>query len=117
VVVKDHDDDEIIPIISGRMPSLEAPESLPKPKVMMGGKTIGEELGLIHQAMQSADLDADRRMTEHLYSANWQGDVYTGSNWNILSFLMALVILVPVAGLLFAWLSYGTLWTGNYYGV
>lgn len=44
-MVKDHDDDEIIPIISGRMPSLEAPESLPKPKVMMGGKTIGEELG------------------------------------------------------------------------
>jgi hypothetical protein len=38
--------------------------------------------------------------------------VYTGSNWNILSFLMALIILVPVAGLLFAWLSYGTLWTG-----
>jgi hypothetical protein len=46
-----------------------------------------------------------------------QGDVYVGSRWNILTLLTGLMFFVPVAGLLFAYLSYGTLWTGHYYGI
>jgi hypothetical protein len=45
VLVRDHDDDEIIPIISGRLPCQEAPDFLPLPTHTMGGKTIGDELG------------------------------------------------------------------------
>jgi hypothetical protein len=43
--------------------------------------------------------------------------VYVGSRWNMLTLLMGLTFFVPVAGLLFAFLSYGTLWTGHYYGI
>jgi hypothetical protein len=44
------------------------------------------------------------------------GDEYRGSNWNILTVILALTFLIPVFGLLFAYLTYGTLWssTGNY---
>jgi hypothetical protein len=41
--------------------------------------------------------------------------VYVGSNMNMLSLIVGLTILVPVLGLLFAYLSYGVLWTGHYY--
>lgn len=114
LVVRAYDDDDVLPIF--RLPTQEAPESLPMPH-LLGGKTIGDELGLIHNAMVKADEDADKDMHAHLYSANWQGDEYIGSNWNILTVLMGLTIAVPMLGLLFAWLSYGTLWTGHYYGV
>lgn len=44
------------------------------------------------------------------------GDVYTGGRWNELSLLYLIFLLTPLAGLLFAWLSYGKLWaTGEYY--
>lgn len=46
-----------------------------------------------------------------------QGDVYVGSRWNMLTLLLGLTFFVPVFGLLFAFLSYGTLWTGHYYGI
>lgn len=49
--------------------------------------------------------------------ARRQGDVYVGSRWNMLTLLMGLTFFVPVFGLLFAFLSYGTLWTGHYYGI
>lgn len=109
------DDDDILPIISGRISEPVPPENLPKPK-LLGGKTIGEELSLIHKAMQSSEEDMTDRMEKRLYSSQWQGDVYVGSNWNIMTYLAIVAFLVPLLGLLFAWLSYGTLWTGNYYG-
>lgn len=43
--------------------------------------------------------------------------MYVGSRWNMLTLLMGLTFFVPVFGLLFAFLSYGTLWTGHYYGI
>jgi hypothetical protein len=46
-----------------------------------------------------------------------RGDVYTGSNWNILTLIAGLTFFVPLAGLLFAYLSHGHLWTGHYYGI
>jgi hypothetical protein len=46
-----------------------------------------------------------------------QGDVYVGSKWNILTVLLGLGFATPILGLLFAFLSYGTLWTGHYYGI
>ena len=56
-------------------------------------------------------------LLRHVSFACRQGDVYVGSKWNIMTVLMAVSILVPVMGLVFAWASYGTLWTGHYYGI
>jgi len=41
---------------------------------------------------------------------NWDGSEYKGSRWNILTVLGLLFVLVPVAGLAFAYQSYGVLW-------
>ncbi|KAK3271868.1 hypothetical protein CYMTET_19804 [Cymbomonas tetramitiformis] len=45
-----------------------------------------------------------------LYTDNWDGDVYKGSGFNILNFLIILTIGVPVLGLIFAYQTYGVLW-------
>ena len=45
-----------------------------------------------------------------LYTDNWDGSEYKGSGFNILTLLIALSVLVPAAGLAFAYWSYGTLW-------
>jgi hypothetical protein len=44
------------------------------------------------------------------YTDNWDGSEYKGSPFNILTLLAFLFLAVPVAGLLFAKLTYGTLW-------
>jgi len=38
------------------------------------------------------------------------GDVYKGSRFNVLTVVAAVSILTPLAGLVFAWWSYGRLW-------
>lgn len=46
-----------------------------------------------------------------------QGDVYVGSNWNVMTIGLAIAFLVPILGLFFAWSTYGTLWaTSEFYG-
>lgn len=65
--------------------------------------------GLIQKSHARAERKANRGV-EGLNSDNWQGDEYVGSRWNILSLMMGLIIAIPVAGLLFAWATYGTLW-------
>jgi hypothetical protein len=45
-----------------------------------------------------------------LYSDKWSGDTYTGSKWNELTGLLAVGILVPVLGIIFALATQGTLW-------
>jgi hypothetical protein len=42
------------------------------------------------------------------------GDVYRGGRWNVMTVLAAIMFGTPLLGLLLAWASYGTLWTGNY---
>lgn len=109
-------DEEVLPIWSGRFDAPD-PEKLKFHSPKLGGKTLGEELELMQHAFEEEEKDKMDDMHKHLYSANWQGDVYVGSRWNMLTLLMGLTFFVPVAGLLFAFLSYGTLWTGHYYGI
>lgn len=45
-----------------------------------------------------------------LYSDQWEGDQYIGSGWNELSVGLAIAIIVPVLGLVFALSTKGTLW-------
>ena len=50
------------------------------------------------------------RERQDLYTDAWDGAEYKGSRWNILTLLAALSVLVPVAGLGFAYWSYGVYW-------
>jgi len=45
-----------------------------------------------------------------LYSKDWRGDEYVGSNWNELTVGLGIAILVPVLGLAFAFSTRGVLW-------
>ncbi|GAB4816307.1 hypothetical protein N2152v2_003353 [Parachlorella kessleri] len=87
---------------------------LANPK-LLGGKTVGEELALIHQQYTKAEAEAAAG-EKKLYTENWDGDIYVGSRWNTLSILYLFFLLAPLAGLAFAWATHGTLWdTGVYY--
>lgn len=77
---------------------------------LLGGKTIGEELGMLRKEYLSAEERASSQVREDLVSENWQGDVYVGSQWNTLSVLYGIMMLSILGGLLGAWLSYGTYW-------
>lgn len=46
-------------------------------------------------------------------TSNWDGDHYLGGRWNALSIGYLIFLLTPLAGLVFAYLTYGTLWTGG----
>lgn len=116
LVVRAHEEEDILPIVSGRLAEPPDPSKLPKGP-QLGGKTLGEELVLLRKAYNADEEEKEKRMEAKLYSNNWQGDVYVGSNWNMLTLITGLMFFVPVIGLLFAYLSYGTLWTGHYYGL
>lgn len=60
---------------------------------------------------KKANLEANKGVErKDLYSESWAGDQYRGSSFNILTVIGALFILTPVAGLAFAYFSYGVLW-------
>eukprot|EP00884_Botryococcus_braunii_P020014 jgi/Botrbrau1/6697/Bobra.0202s0034.1 len=71
------------------------------------GRTVREELEYRRQANLAANKGKERK---DLYTDNWEGSEYKGSSINILTVLIALFILVPVAGLAFAFATFGTLW-------
>ena len=70
-------------------------------------RTTREEMEYRRQANLEANNGKDRK---DLYTDNWDGDKYKGSPVNILTILAAVSILVPVAGLIFAYQTYGVLW-------
>lgn len=50
------------------------------------------------------------RERKDLYTDNWDGSEYKGSPFNILSLLAFLFVATPIAGLVFAYFTYGELW-------
>jgi len=70
-------------------------------------RTPREELERRRRANAIANNGQERK---DLFTNNWDGDRYKGSPVNILTVLVALLILTPTAGLIFARLTYGTLW-------
>jgi hypothetical protein len=70
-------------------------------------RTTREEMEYRRQANLAANNGKDRK---DLYTDNWDGDKYKGNPVNILSVLIVISILVPVAGLVFAFNTYGKLW-------
>jgi len=68
-LVRHHDEDDVVLPI-WKLPTEPAPpENLPRP-TLLGGKTIGDELALIHDQMEQADVTARRDMQARLYSSN-----------------------------------------------
>lgn len=56
--------------------------------------------------------------TPELYSDDWDGDVYIGSRWNIMTVLLAITFFLPVLGILYAFASgripgYNGVWPFN----
>ncbi|DBA70368.1 hypothetical protein WJX79_005895 [Trebouxia sp. C0005] len=67
-------------------------------------KTVKDQLA-------AKQLEARKRKDRgDLFTDNWGGDVWKGSKINVLSIILAVSILVPLGGLLFAYLTFGTLW-------
>lgn len=114
LVVRAHDDEEILPLLG--LPKHDWNEkdleALAHPH-LLGGKTIGEELALIRRDYLASEAKA-LAGEAHLHSSNWDGDVYIGGRWNTLSVLYLIFLLTPLAGLVFAWASYGSLWGLDY---
>eukprot|EP00887_Chlorella_sp_A99_P003001 scaffold9.g3001.t1 len=112
------DDDEIVPILRGRRKSeftAKELEALRKPR-LLGGKTIGQELSMIRKKYKESEVKMGKAERSMSSGGNWDGDVYLGGRWNELTILYLIFLLVPLAGLVFAWATYGTLWaTGQYY--
>ena len=75
----------------------------------MGGKTIGDELSIIRQLYLKQERQALAGQ-KALVSSNWDGDVYTGKQWNVLTYLYLIFMMAPAAVGVFAWLTYGKLW-------
>ena len=50
------------------------------------------------------------RERKDLYTDKWDGAEYKGSPVNILTVILAISVLVPLAGIIFATQTYGTLW-------
>lgn len=67
----------------------------------------GYQLEYRQEANRLANNGKERK---DLYTANWDGDKYKGSNFNILTVIAAISVMVPLAGLAFAYTTYGVLW-------
>jgi hypothetical protein len=70
-------------------------------------RTTREEIEYRRQANLEANNGRERK---DLYTDNWDGDVYKGSSFNILTVLAAITVLAPLLGLGFALQTYGVLW-------
>lgn len=60
---------------------------------------------------RQANLEANNgKERKDLYTDNWDGDQYKGSSVNVLSVIAFVSIFTPLAGLVFAYFTYGVYW-------
>lgn len=60
---------------------------------------------------RAANLEANNgKDRKDLYTDNWDGSEYKGSPVNILSIILVVSVLTPLAGIIFAYFTYGKLW-------
>ncbi|GAX83795.1 hypothetical protein CEUSTIGMA_g11220.t1 [Chlamydomonas eustigma] len=70
-------------------------------------RTVKEEIEYRRTANFAANNGKERK---DLYTDNWDGSEWKGGRFNILTFVASLFVLVPLAGLAFAYFTYGDLW-------
>jgi len=112
-------DEEIIPLLRPPPTSFSDAqlEQLKHPHLLKPGSTMREELEALREAYLGAEEKA-LKGEEKLFSKNWDGDVYIGSNWNVATILAVVSALTTVGGLAFAFATKGVLWaTVDYYGM
>ncbi|KAL0023843.1 hypothetical protein WJX77_010573 [Trebouxia sp. C0004] len=74
-------------------------------------KSSEQQSKAVRDQLAARQLEARKRKDRgDLFTDNWGGDVWKGSKINVLSVILAVSILVPLGGLLFAYLTFGTLW-------
>ncbi len=68
-------------------------------------------------ASEASAAKGEARLHTASKGGNWEGDVYVGSAWNLMTVLGAVGAAVPLAGLAFALATKGVLWgLVDYYG-
>jgi len=76
------------------------------------GRTVAQEIARRRAANWEAN--GRKRDREDLYTAasggSWEGSEYVGSANNLLTWVLVAAVAAPVAGLIFAWRTYGVLW-------
>ena len=76
------------------------------------GRTVAQELA--RRKAANWEANGRKRDREDLYTASaggaWEGSEFVGSSNNILTWLIVASVAAPLAGLAFAYWSYGTLW-------
>lgn len=70
-------------------------------------RSVREEIAYRKAANAAANGGKERK---DLYTDNWDGSEYKGSPFNILTVIVVVSVLVPAAGLIFAFNTYGVLW-------
>jgi hypothetical protein len=83
-----------------QIPTLHPPFPLPTTPTQ-------QELEWRRQANLEANNGKERK---DLYTDNWDGDVYKGRKLNVLTVILLASVLAPLAGLIFAYQTYGVLW-------
>ena len=77
-----------------------------------GGRTAAQEIA--RRKAANWEANGRKRDREDLYTAAsggaWEGSEYVGSANNVLTWIIVASVAAPLAGLAFAYWSYGTLW-------
>jgi hypothetical protein len=73
----------------------------------MRGRTVAQEIERRRKANYEANNGRERK---DLITENWDGSVYRGSANNVLTWIIVAAVGAPVAGLIFAYCTYGKLW-------
>lgn len=63
-----------------------------------------------HASLSPAEVIRTRAEKVKQYVEGWKSDVDMPSRMNVMNSLVLLAVACPIAGLLFAWASYGHLW-------
>jgi hypothetical protein len=79
----------------------------PSPFLHTSTTPTQQELEWRRQANIEANNGKERK---DLYTDNWDGDVYKGSKFNVLTVILLASVVAPLAGLIFAYQTYGILW-------
>ena len=113
VTTRASDDDDIIPMLSGRRKSgfTEAEyEQLRNPRLLGKNTSIGEELELLHREFINAErLAGEKQVSRATENWNEHGE-YVGGRWNTLSVLYGIMMASIIVGLVAAYAGWGTWW-------
>jgi hypothetical protein len=91
--------------------SLPGPRAAPYHRRRFTLQRLISHPSLPTERRRKANFEANNgKERKDLYTDNWDGDSYKGSQINVLTVLAAVTVLAPLIGLYFAFQSYGVLW-------